>query len=120
MPRERGWLLSTRDGGVEEACAVEVERELELAAGLGQLSHFCQRPDAPPGAVVRILDRDDPRRRHVAQIAPSGRLAYLFGREAAGPAWKWPGHQPRVDCGATELSDQQVCVLLGDQLVTRI
>ena len=66
---------------------------------------------------MRVLDRDDAGRRHVAEVAAAGGPAHLLGREPPGPGLKRTRHQARVDGRPAQLGDQEVRVLLGDQLV---
>src|SRR5437667_11154489 len=71
MRGDRRRFHAARDRRVEEARAVEVERELELPAGLGHRLDLGERPDSPTGGVVGVLDRHDPRRRPGPKVAPA-------------------------------------------------
>jgi hypothetical protein len=117
VARDLGRRLPARHGRVEEPRAVQVQPEIELAARLGHCLHLGERPDASPCGVVRVLDRDDPSRRHVAEVALACRGAHLIRGEAAVPGRDRPGHEPRVHRRPAELGDEDVRQLLGDQLV---
>jgi hypothetical protein len=114
---DRRRLHRARNRGVEQPRAVEVQAQVELATGPGHRLDVGQWPDATPGRVVRVLDRHDARRRHVAEVAPSRRRAHLVRGETPRDGRKRAGHQPRMHRRAAELGDQDVRQLLGDQLV---
>ena len=71
----------------------------------------------PPEALCVFSIDDDPRRRHMPEVAAPGRGSNLLRCEAPGPRLKRARHQARVHCRPTELGNQDVRVLLGDQLV---
>src|SRR5215212_12141992 len=113
----RGWDAE-RNRGIEEARAVEVQPQAELAAGVGDRRDLLQRPDAPAGAVVRVLDRDDPRDRRMPIVPQSGGGTDLLRREAATVAPERTGEEAAERGGSAELGDQNVGVLLCEHLVT--
>ena len=117
VARDRGRLIAARDGGIEEPRAVEMERELELPARLGHRLDLGERPHAATRGVVRVLDRDDPCRRHMAEVAATSGCTHLLRRESPGPRRKRASHEACVHGGPSQLRDQDVRVLLGDQLV---
>ena len=114
---DRRRLLAARDSGVEEASSVDVQAQLELAAGLGHRGDLRERPDAAAGGVVRVLDRDDARRRHVSEVTAASGRAHLVGREPPCSRRERARHQPRMDRRPAQLGDQEMRVLLGEQLV---
>ena len=67
------------DRGVEEPGAVQVRREPVNPGLRGHLPHLRERPDAPAAAVVRVLDADELRRRHVQVGGRVDHLAELLG-----------------------------------------
>ena len=85
-----GTLL--RRGRVEQARAVEMDGEAELARGRDDVVELVERPDAPARAVVRVLEREH-RRALVGDLrARRGGGADLLGRDPPG---RRPG-SPRV------------------------
>ena len=72
------------DGGVEQARAVEMDGEAELAGGGDRRFELLERPDPPAGAPVRLLEHDDARR--LEPVAGGDGRAELVGSDPAGVA----------------------------------
>ena len=81
------------DGGVQQPRAVEMDGEPELAGGVDRRRQLVERPDAPAGAAVRLLEDDDPRR--LEPVRGRDRLADLVGRDPAGVARRAAGRSAR-------------------------
>ncbi len=60
-----GGRHAARDRGVEQACAVEMDDQPQLARGLGDGRQLLQRPHAAARAAMRLLEHDDARRLQV-------------------------------------------------------
>jgi hypothetical protein len=114
---DRRRLHPARNRGVEQPRAVQVQTQVELAAGLGHRLDLSERPDAASRGVVRVLDRHDACRRHMAEVAPPRSRAHLVRGETPRDGRKRPRHQPRMHRRAAELGNEDVRQLLGDQLV---
>jgi hypothetical protein len=74
---------TARDRCVDQARAVEVHRKVVLAAGRDDRVDLLERPDAAAGAVMRVLDGDEPRRCDVHARAVADLRDDLVGREAS-------------------------------------
>ena len=72
------------DGGVEQASAVEMDGETELARGGDRRFELLERPDPPAGAPVRLLENDDARR--LEPVARGDGRAELVRSDPAGVA----------------------------------
>jgi hypothetical protein len=117
-PELGGWHLQ-RDRRVHEARAVEMKTEVERAALLRDGRDLGERPDPPARAVVRVLDRDDPRARRVVVLPRPRELADQLRPEATVRRRDRPSDQAGEHRRPAELGDQHVRVLLGEQLVAR-
>ena len=73
-----GGVDAERDGGVEQARAVEVDREAELARGRDDVLELVERPDAPARVVVRVLEREHGARWSATFALGSARCADLL------------------------------------------
>jgi hypothetical protein len=94
-----------------------VNGQPELVGGADRCLQPVDRPDAPAGAAMRLLDDDDPCR--LEPVRGRDRLTDLLGRDPAGVSRQRPGDQPGVDCRPARLEDQDVRPLLRDQLTPR-
>ena len=77
-------------------------------------------PAAPARRVVRVLDRDEPRARHVHRRSVAHERAHVVAAEAPRDRADRPRDEPGVDGRAALLGEQDVRVLLGEQLVARL
>ena len=60
-----GGRHAARDRGVDQAGAVEVDGEPQLARRLGDTRQLVERPHAAARAAMRLLEHDDARRLQV-------------------------------------------------------
>ena len=74
------------DRRVPDARAVEVQREAARAGARRDRGELRARPDAAAAAVVRVLDRDQPRARQVAIVGQRRRVDVGAGERAVGAA----------------------------------
>src|SRR5829696_5682502 len=107
------------DRRVEQPRPIEVDADAELARRRDERVDLVERPDAAARAVVRVLDRDDPRARVVRATRLPERRPHLVWREAAGDRRKAARDEAGVHRRPPELGEQQVRVLLREQLVAR-
>ena len=76
-----------RDGGVQQPRAVEVDAEVRLARDGDDRVDLVERPDAPAGDVVRVLERRATAGRwSTTSSTRDGRGAHLLRRQAAARA----------------------------------
>jgi hypothetical protein len=97
-----------------------VNHEIELARGGDDVVDLLRPPAAAARRVVRVLDGDDPRPRHVHRRAVAHQIADVFPGEAPCCGPDRPRNEPGVCGRATLLREQDVRVLLGQQLVPRL
>ena len=113
-----------RDAGrrrrVQQPRAVEVQLQVELARRRHDVVDLVEPPAAPARRVVRVLDGDEPRARHVHRRAVAHQRADVVAGEAPGDGADRPRHEPAVHRRAALLREQDVRVLLGEQLVARL
>ena len=69
---------------------------------------------------MRVLDRDEPRARHVHRRSVPHQRAHIVPVETAGKRSDRPRHETAVDRGTALLGEEDVRVLLGEQLVARL
>ena len=107
------------EGGrcVQHPGAVEVEADPERAALVGDGDDLGERPDPASRAVVRVLDRDDPRAGRVVVVPRPGQRPDHLGPEAAVRRRDRPRQQSGEHGRPTELRDHHVRVLFREQLV---
>ena len=92
-----------------------MDGETDLARGRDDVLELVERPDAPAGRVVRVLERED-RRALIGDLrARLGSRAHLLRREPPAVAGKRRRHEPRVRSRAAVLVDHDVRVLLRDE-----
>ena len=111
---------AARNRGVEYTRAVEVHRELQLAARRNQGPDLFEWPHAPAGAVVCVLDRNHPGRGDVRPVGAPNHPLHDVRPEAAGLAAHRPRHQTGMNGRTAEFGEEDVRILLGDQLVARL
>ncbi len=109
-----------RRGGVDDAGAVEVDAQVELAGGLDDGVDLGERPHAAARGVVGVLDRDDARARHVRRGVAADGAADLLGRDPATVPGQAAHDEPAEDGRAALLVEEDVRGLLGEQLVARL
>jgi len=91
--------------------------EAGAVRGVRDRLHLRQRPDAPPAAVVRVLDRDRLLARIVVGLARAKRgLHRLGGEDPAGTVHDQALHAPERRDGAALVIDD-VAVTVADDLV---
>ena len=108
-----------RNGSVHEACTVEVHAHPELASGRDDRLELVQRPDRSTGGVVGVLERQDGGPRSPEATFAPARFPELIGRQPAPVPREAARLEPRVERGAAELGDHDVCALLDEELEPR-
>jgi hypothetical protein len=90
-----------------------VDGEVELACGGGNVGQLAERPDAPAGAAVRLLEHDDARR--LEPVRNLRRRPHLLRGDPPCDPGQSPRDEARVNGRAAGLEDQDVGPLLGDE-----
>src|SRR5207237_6381036 len=97
LPGDHSRRNGARDRRVQDARAVEMNRELELTARGDQRPDLLERPDPATGGVVRVLDRDNPGPRRVRVVPPAKHPLHLVRPETTSPAPERTGHHAGLD-----------------------
>jgi hypothetical protein len=97
-----------------------MQAQAQLSTRVRHGADLLQRPDPASGAVVRVLDRHDPRARGVQVLERVCGCPDLLRGEPATVSRQWAREESAVRRRPAELGHEDVGVLLGKHLVPRL